>query len=215
MTIARVLKHMTVCSLILLSWTAEGICQQDSRDAAGLQPSDAVRITVWPNAELGGTFIVDEAGRVQLPFLGETLVTGRSLDSLREQLREGYSRAMQTPIITVEALYRIAVLGEVNRPGLYFIPPSDGVFDVLAQAGGFTRTAEERELSVVRESEVIIIDALRAFEVGDLLPVDALMLRSGDNIVVPARREGLGLRDWLAIGNFIMSALLLYDRIAN
>ena len=34
-----------------------------------LKPGDVLQITVWPDASLGGSFVVEETGLVYLPFL--------------------------------------------------------------------------------------------------------------------------------------------------
>jgi hypothetical protein len=59
------------------------------------------------------------------------------------------------------------------------------------------------------------LNAEEAINKGETLPLDALVLKSGDQIIVPFGSEPWGRRDWIALGNFAISLILLWDRLAN
>jgi protein involved in polysaccharide export with SLBB domain len=82
--------------------------------------------------------------------------------------------------------FRVSVLGAVQRPGLYYVTPANTLYDVIALAGGFRPEARDDRLRVVRENQVIDVNARRALESGEAL--SGLRLRSGDQVVVPARQ---------------------------
>jgi protein involved in polysaccharide export with SLBB domain len=154
-------------------------------------------------------------GNVYLPFLGAVRVTGVLGDELRRQIREGYQAAQRNAVVTVTPLYRIGVTGSVRQPGLLLVPPTDGFFDVIAMAGGFDMRAVTNKVSVVRDGQVIMLNAEEAIKKGNTLPLDALSLRSGDQIIVPFGALPWTTRDWLALGNFAMTLILFVDRLAN
>jgi len=86
----------------------------------------------------------------------------------------------------------ITVLGEVNRPGTYFLRGPTTVTQVLAEAGGLGEKAgsvvELRRVEVVEGREV---QRMRTLSAGNLLSGDAesqLLLRAGDVLTVPARQ---------------------------
>ena len=186
-----------------------------AQEASALRPGDVLRINVWPDVDLSGEFVVEETGIVNLPFLGSVQTSGISVSQLRTQLREGYASGTRNAVVTVMPLYRIGVTGSVRRPGAYLVPPTDGFFDVIATAGGFDLRAKEDQVAVVRSGEVIRLNAREAISTGETLPLDALMLQSGDQIIVPFGQEPWGVRDWIALGNFAISLILLADRLVN
>ena len=85
---------------------------------------------------------------------------------------------------------------------------------MIGQAGGFTPTADQSSIRILREGGLVEIDAEEAIKTGDILPIRALMLRSGDNVIIP-RSGGLQFRDWLAIIGVALSTVLVVDRIKN
>lgn len=175
-----------------------------------LRPGDILAITVWPQAELGGEFPIEETGMVQLPYLGSVQAAGVSLQTLREQLREGYSTAVQNPVVTVNALFQVSLLGEVRVPGNYTASATTTFFELVGMAGGFTGRADTENIRLSRSGQVVEIDALRAMETGT--GVEELGLTSGDQILVPAR----GGIPWSAVLTVVQTGLtfaLLLERL--
>jgi polysaccharide biosynthesis/export protein len=199
--------------LIACASTAQGQARGDLE--APLRTSDLLKLSVWPDTELSGEYQVEGDGKVYLPFLGGLDVAGVPVSELRERVRSGLQAAQRNAIVTVTPLYRIGVMGAVRSPGLYFVPPTDGFFDVIAQAGGFNVQADESKVRVVREGQVVRLDARKALDTGEMLPLQALSVRSGDQIMVPAKGPGWGPRDFIALGSFLISAALLYDRLSD
>ena len=98
------------------------------------------------------------------------------------------SRCVQT-----SSLIRLAVLGEVTRPGFYAVGADVLVTDVIMLAGGPNSEADLRKVSVRRGTrEVWTSDRIHtAMTQGTTL--DQLNLRAGDEIVVgERRRRGIG-----------------------
>lgn len=185
-----------------------------NQPAATLRPGDQLLITVWPDSELGGQFTIEESGFAYLPFLERVRVAGVSMNELRQRLTDGYAVAIQNPVVSVTPLFRVGVMGAVGRPGTYFIRPTDQLFDVIGQAGGFGRDADASDVRIVRAGQVVELDAARALKTGDLLPLQAMSLRSGDIITVGAR-SSFRVRDLFVILNTGLSTALLIERLSN
>lgn len=86
---------------------------------------------------------------------------------------------------------KVIVLGEVGKPGIYTIPPTNArLLDVLALAGGLRPTAEERSITITRQNnegtEKITIDIRRASR-GELS--QNIEIRNNDIISVPAKKQ--------------------------
>lgn len=184
-TLARA--HGLLLCLALTGLTSHAAAQ--NRDPVppplALRPGDFLRIRVWPDSTLGGEFPVEETGLVHLPVLGGVRAAEIPLEQLRRELRTRYGEALKNPVITVTPLFRVSVLGAVQRPGLYRVDPTQSLFDVISLAGGLRENAKAQDLRVIRDGSVLEINAKRALETGEAAL--GLSLRSGDRIVVPER----------------------------
>ncbi|MBV9329946.1 MAG: polysaccharide export protein [Alphaproteobacteria bacterium] len=106
-----------------------------------LGTGDKVRILVYGEDDLGGTFQIDAKGYVQLPLVGSVLAAGGTSDDLGARyasaLSDGY---VLSPRVNVEVLqYRpFYVIGEVAKPGQYDYVNDMSVPNAIALAGGYT-----------------------------------------------------------------------------
>lgn len=143
-----------------------------------LRPGDVVRVEVRDEPSMGGQFQVAEDGNILIPVLGIIPVAGRAFEDVEADVRSAYARELADPVIRVTPLVRIAVLGEVMRPGLFPVDATHTVGDVLATVGGFTPFADRNKITLVRDGERTGI-RFQPNDPGLLLP-----LRSGDRILV-------------------------------
>jgi hypothetical protein len=111
-------------------------------------------------------------------------------------------------------LINVNLWGHIQRPGIYSIPSSYGLIDLISSAGGPLTSARLSEVRIIRSNqEVIKVDVEQFIKTGNssLLPV----LQPGDTIVVSgsigdifARMLGI-VRDIAIIAN----AIYLVSRI--
>ncbi len=111
-------------------------------------------------------------------------------------------------------LINVNLWGHIQRPGIYSIPSSYGLVDLISSAGGPLTSARLSEVRIIRNNqEVVKVDVEQYIKTGDssLLPV----LQPGDTIVVSgsigdvfARMLGI-VRDIAIIAN----AIYLVSRI--
>jgi polysaccharide export outer membrane protein len=147
---------------------------------APLEPGDALKLTFWREPVLSGTYPVDEAGGVALPYLGLRTVTATPTAELRRRLLQEYEGILANQGVHVEVLRRVRVLGAVRSPGLYRVDPTMSLADALALAGGVTPDGRLDAVRLVRDGREQRLDLERAVPAAE-------MLRSGDQIVVPER----------------------------
>lgn len=212
--IERLIKRGVLAVFVVILWSLPQPVEAQSPtpipgaadlDEVIIRPGDVLRIRVWPAHELGGEFPVEHKGFAYLPIIGEFRAAGVSVYELRRALRERYGEVLKTPVVSVAPLVRVSVFGAVLRPGRYLIDPSQTLFDVIGLAGGFRPSAKDSEIRLLRDGQVVEVDARRAFETGEnLLEVS---LRSGDRIVVPQR--GRSLLNLQNVYVFLQSALLV------
>ena len=99
-------------------------------------------------------YLVSNAGTIDFPVLGRLnvlgLTKGQAEDLIREKLAPHFT---ETPIVTVRmSNYKISVLGEVNRPGMFTINNEKvNIFEALALAGDLTIWGQRDNLKLIRE----------------------------------------------------------------
>lgn len=149
-----------------------------------LRPGDAVRVTVWRQPELSGDFRVSNEGTLQHPLYRSVQVTGVPLPVVEQRVRELVLTYVATPQILLEPLVRVSVNGEVRSPSLQSLPPETTIAQAIALSGGATDAAKLNEVEVVRDGRVLKLDLAKPGNANMMLTV-----RSGDQIIVPRRRN--------------------------
>lgn len=184
--------------LALLALSASHAAAQttDAAEGARLQPGDVIRVQIWREADLSGTFLVDGRGVVTLPLLGEWNVTDIPLDSLRDVLTEAYRVHLRNPSINVVPLRKLLVLGAVREPGPYEVDPTETIIGAIAQAGGVDPSGSLERVNIVRAGDTVV----------ERIPIEStiagLGLVSGDQIMV-------GERSWLSRNQSLVVSVLL------
>jgi len=147
------------------------------RQVYTLDSGDKLRVIVFGQDGITGSYMVDAAGNVSLPLIGAVPARGLTTQALAKQiadkLKQGYVRE---PNVTAEIeTYRpFFILGEVTTPGQYPYVPNMSVETAVAIAGGFAPRAYKHVAKLTRQQE--------RMEVPLSFPV-----RPGDTIVIKER----------------------------
>jgi polysaccharide export outer membrane protein len=120
-----------------------------------LGPGDQLRITVFNEAELTGSYIVGSQGSISYPLVGEVHAAGLTIPEFTETLRQALLEFIRQPNVSVEvANYRpFFILGEVQRPGTYPYSANLTVLNAVATAGGFTYRANRGRVFIRHANE--------------------------------------------------------------
>jgi polysaccharide export outer membrane protein len=157
------------------------------------QVGDRIVLSVRGDSALTDTFVVRAGRTLSLPNLSEISLAGVLRSELQTYLSKEIARYVREPVVQTSSLIRLAVLGEVARPGFYAVGSDVLVTDVIMLAGGPKAEADLRKVSVRRGTrEVWAADRIHtAMSQGTTL--DQLNLRAGDELVVGERkRRGFG-----------------------
>jgi polysaccharide export outer membrane protein len=141
-----------------------------------LGAGDSLRITVFGEADLSGTFRISDNGAVVMPLVGQVSAAGLSVPELQKRLVNQLNvKAVKSPDVTIQIEeYRpFFILGEVKNPGSYPYVPEMTVLTAVAIAGGFTFRASEDEVSVTRKRNGAASEA-RATRASRILPGDVV-----------------------------------------
>ena len=102
-------------------------------------------------------YIVDEKGVVELPLLGKTEVSGKTIVELEDYIASELMKThfRERPIVTVRFNhYQYSLLGEVKNPGVYYNDYDHlNIFEALANAGDMTIYGLRDKVKVIRENE--------------------------------------------------------------
>ena len=178
--------------------------------ALAIRPGDVVKVQVWGHDELSGEFPVDENYNLLFPLVGSINVRDVTVSQLRERLNTELSQLFQRPFFTLTPLFRVAVLGEVWKPGLYSVDPTLTVFDLLALAGGATRQANDK-LQLIRSGQAVRVPLDPQSIARSTLR--ELGVHSGDQLVMG--RATFTKEDWgllLAVVNTILLAYSIFRK---
>ncbi len=102
------------------------------------------------------SYLVDNDGMIDFPKMGRVKVGGLTKGEAEQVIREGimpYMNANENPIVTVRMTnYKISVLGEVARPGMYTVSNEKiSILEALAQAGDLTIYGVRDNVKLIRE----------------------------------------------------------------
>jgi protein involved in polysaccharide export with SLBB domain len=112
-----------------------------------LGSGDKIKLVVYGEDDLGGEYLVDGAGQVQLPLLGQVPAAGLTIHQFVASVTnmfvsEGY---LKHPRLSVEVEnYRpFYIIGEVKTPGQYPYISGMNALNAIALAGGYTYRADD------------------------------------------------------------------------
>ena len=102
------------------------------------------------------TYLVDNQGFIDYPVIGRLEVGGLTKSMCEQLLHDKikpYLNAAENPVVTVRmSNYKISVLGEVNRPGMFTVSNEKiNILEALAQAGDLTIYGVREKVKLIRE----------------------------------------------------------------
>ena len=149
--------------------------------SASSQPMRAGdRVLVWVPADSlrRDTLVVEENGFIALPRVGRIEASRIPSGALADSIRARYRRVLRTDDVLVVPLRRVSVLGEVRKPGIYFLGLTASLRDAVALAEGVTDIGNPCCMTVIRDSSS---NRVRDWQTR---PNNELEVASGDAIVV-------------------------------
>ena len=123
-----------------------------------ISPQDIIEVTVYQVPDLNRSVQVDASGMVGLPLLGAVRAGGRTVRELESDIaRRLGARYLQSPQVAVfvkdAAGLRVTVDGAVKKPGIIQIKGTTTLLAALAEAQGFTETADQSGVMIFRPTE--------------------------------------------------------------
>lgn len=156
-------------------------------DPAGrvLRRGDRLKVVIHaPPEPFPSEQVVDELGRINLPYIGSVTVADRTCGDAqrmieKEYIDQKYYKQVTVIIVPPESEYSVA--GEVIRPGSYPLTRDLTLLQALARSGRYTEYADQSKVFLIRENQRVEIklDDIRKNKRKDIVIIP------GDVIEVP------------------------------
>jgi polysaccharide export outer membrane protein len=181
-----VLSNFTVASAYQVPTTKE----VPENFVIGLE--DVLAINVWREPELSvKEIIVRPDGKISIPLIGDIQASGFTPKQLQERITEKLKEFVASPSVTVVVLkiasQSVSIVGQVAKPGVYYLGSPLTVLELLARAGGFREEANKKKISIVRKEGGRTLSF--RFNYKDVSQGNNLqqniILENGDVIIVP------------------------------
>jgi polysaccharide export outer membrane protein len=148
-------------ALVLAMWLAATVSTGAQDGGLGdyrLAPDDRLSIVVFGQTDLSGDFVVDGAGRILLPIVGQVSVGELTVAEAQERIQRSFADGVlvQPTVAARIAEYRpVFIAGDVRTPGSYPFRFGQSVRTAIAMAGGHGRPTD---LQNVAMSDFILAD---------------------------------------------------------
>ncbi len=209
-----------LAAFLMLSMITTTPLNSQTTGMGDFHSGDGVRIVVWqePGSEsanidglnISNDYIINDNGYILLPLVGEVLVLGRSETELAEFLRERYSLYASGLHFITKPLIRVALLGAINKPGLYLVESNSSLWELLGEAEGPVADANLEEIFISRSGKIIAEDLLERTE--NAYTLKEMGVQSGDQVSVMHHRA-FNWRTLLSFGSFLISVSSLAIQI--
>ena len=132
------------------------------------------------------TFVVNPAGNIVLPVIGEMHVQGMTTDELRQRLTDIVKEDVADVVVRVELVnFTVVVAGEVSRPSTIRVNRSRfSILDALSAAGDLTPYGERSNVLIIREKDGERVFAHLDLNSSDVLTSEFFYLQQNDYIYV-------------------------------
>lgn len=166
-------------------------------------------------------FVLDEAGYLELPFIGKQKLAGLTVPQTEMLIREKLTGYFETPVIRVQLLsFHFTIFGEVNKEGRFTsYSPTTSIMDAVSLAGNLNDFADRSKLKVIRyqgdRAHVFYVNMLQE----DLLAQPGFFLQPNDMIIVPPLKarflKKYGLQSYAAALTLITSTITMLVLIST
>lgn len=159
---------------------------------------DVLRVEAYNHDEISGDFAVEVKGEISFPLLGGVEVAGLTTSEIAASLESLLERDYYVDVqlqVEIEKYHSkpVTVLGEVARPGTYYLEGDTSLHKILAEAGGLKTSAGQFvELRRLQDVDGVEHPYVQTYGTGPLMRGEAgrdVLLRQGDVISVSAKEQ--------------------------
>jgi len=153
-------------------------------------------------------YMVDENGNVTLPILGDIQVRNRTILETKEAIQKELDTYLKEATIDIKIInFRVAVYGEVRRPGFFPVNANrTSIFQALADAGDLNEFANRKKITLIRQSPEGLVRIFLDLTKESILESPYYYLQPNDQIYVEPLKAQTG-RTNLPLLSIVFSAI--------
>lgn len=143
-------------------------------------------------------YSVDETGKVTMPVIGDVAVSGMTMAEAQNSIQELIDDYLIGATVIVKvANFSVTILGEVRRPGNYYVYDNRyTIMDIIGQAGDLTEFGN-RKVNIIRQTEEGAIFSVLDITDRNAITSEFYYLQPDDLVYVqPHRVKRLGFREF-------------------
>lgn len=169
------------------------------------QEGDRIVVTLLGSTTFNDTISVRVGKLLPLPKMGDVELDGVLRSELNDRISTHLAKFLRDSSVRATPLVRLAVLGQVQRPGFYYTSADVLLSDMLMKAGGPAPDADLGQMVIRRAGETIWNAQDTRTAMSDGLSIERLHLRAGDELYVAPQHH----TNWMAIAQIVISAAAL------
>jgi protein involved in polysaccharide export with SLBB domain len=185
----RGVKGIAALAGLLLSLSATVRAQEGQPD--DFHVGDRIALTIEGPQIFSDTVVVRDGLILRLPNIGDIPMAGVKRSDVESYLTQQIGKYIRNPVVHATPLVRIAILGQVGRPGFYTMPSDVLLSDVVMRAGGPTGNADLNRTVVKRAGQEVISKEQVASALTAGMTLDQLHIAPGDEMVVGEKPNSL------------------------
>lgn len=139
-------------------------------------------------------YSVDKNGLIQLPTVGKIKVQGLTVGECQELVQRKINEYFTNATVILKMVnWRVSVLGDVSRPGAYFVYNNQiTILDALSMAGGPNEFADKSHVTLMRQSDRGVQAVYVDLSTTAVLSSEHYYLLPNDIVYVPSLRARPG-----------------------
>ena len=176
---------------------------------------DRIAIRVVGDQLIADTLTVGSGGVISIPNMGPISVRGVLRSELEPRLKTEIGRFLRNVTVTATILTRLAVVGQVGRPGFHQLPSDFMLSQALMAAGGPGGMADLHNITIRRGEAVLWDPKAVTVALQEGVTLQEMGLRGGDEITVGMTSQGFGFYNVVqavTVTSQILSTILFLTR---
>lgn len=107
-----------------------------------------------PNDLYYKSYQIDDSGFVYLPFVGRFKAANKTIDAVQVDINQGISKYVTDALVIVKlANFSVTILGEVNRPGIFYANDNKmNIFEAIGNAGDLNVYGNRKKVTILRKN---------------------------------------------------------------
>ena len=170
-----------------------------------------------PNDVYLKSYQINDSGYIYMPFAGKFIAENKTIDEIKLDINTAISKFIIDAVVIVKlANFNVTIIGEINRPGLYYANNNRlNIFEAIGLAGDLTPYGNRKKVTVMRrlqngDYKLFYADITKANIVGNevfnLKPNDVIYLEP-----IKSKPFGLASFPYATVLSAITTMLLIIN----